>query len=154
MRHLDNKLDRHFTVINAKLEAKSDVVACAKETDRIRKLESFANKVKGVAAFISLVGGIVATVFMMGCAHMHQRTYNPDGTLASDTVSTVFGRGETYLIATDDATEYLTTGTGISDNATKLGGEIAEGAVKGIVGSAAADAVAPLVGAGVKKVLE
>lgn len=147
-------MERRFAVLESKLDKKGTTEGHDDNVLRIRKLESFVNRAKGIAAFLSLVGGIVATVIMMGCAHMHQRTYHADGTLATDTVSTVFGRGETYLVANDEETEYLTTGTGISDNATKLGGEIAEGAVRGIVGSAGVSAAGDLIGAGVQKLAE
>jgi hypothetical protein len=120
MRHLDvkldaqrNALDRRLTAISAKLDKKADAAACVREDVRIRKLESFASRAKGVIALLSLVGGVAASIFLMGCAHYHHRTY-VDGELSSDTVSTVLGTGDTSFIGPDE--EYTTSDTGISDN--------------------------------------
>lgn len=80
----------------------------------------------------------VAITFLFGCASMNQKyTYYPDGTLKSYRVrSTVVGTGETELIATDGITlGYSTKDTGLSDNGKEALGTIAEGAVKGLVGS-------------------
>jgi hypothetical protein len=72
-----------------------------------------------------------------GCAHSHNTFFYPDGKLCAETVSTVFGTGETekYVIMVPcGITEmYDTKDTGISENATELGGKVAEGVVRGIV---------------------
>jgi hypothetical protein len=70
-----------------------------------------------------------------GCAHSHDKFYFPDGALCAEAVSTVLGTGETekYVVNPCGSTLYDTKDTGISKEATELGGKIAEGAVKGLV---------------------
>jgi Holliday junction resolvasome RuvABC endonuclease subunit len=70
-----------------------------------------------------------------GCAHSHDKFYYPDGALCAEVKSTVFGTGETEKEVVSDCVDLLydTKDTGFSDNATELGGKIAEGAVKGVV---------------------
>jgi hypothetical protein len=73
----------------------------------------------------------------LGCAHSHDKFYYPDGQLCAETVSNVVGTGETEKYVVSAVCEitnlYDTKDTGISDNATELGGEIAEGLAKGAV---------------------
>lgn len=137
LRHIDAKLDDHRTsverklvVIDTKLDRKANADELIIEIARIRKLEEFANRVKGIAAFLSLVGGIVATVVMMGCAHYHHRTY-VDGQLSSDTVSTVIGTGDTTFIGEHE--EYTTSDTGLSDNGKDAIKEAVEAGVRAAI---------------------
>jgi hypothetical protein len=85
--------------------------------------------------FATFVIGLA--LLLGGCAHSHNTFYWPDGELCAETKSTVLGTGETEkytVIAPCGVTEvYDTKDTGISDNATDLGGKVAEGAIKGIV---------------------
>jgi hypothetical protein len=72
-----------------------------------------------------------------GCAHSHDKFFNPDGTLCAEIKSTVIGTGEAAKIVVAEVcgvTEtYDTKDTGLSDNATELGGNVAEGLAKGAV---------------------
>jgi hypothetical protein len=70
-----------------------------------------------------------------GCAHSHDKFYYSDGILCAVVKSTVFGTGETekYVVSPCADLMYDTKDTGLSDNATDLGGKIAEGAVRGLV---------------------
>jgi hypothetical protein len=73
----------------------------------------------------------------LGCAHSHNKFFWPDGQLCAETVSTVFGTGETEKYVVSEACEvtdlYDTKDTGLSDNAVELGGKVAEGLAKGAV---------------------
>ena len=71
----------------------------------------------------------------LGCAHSHDKFFLSDGTLCAEVVSTVFGTGETekYIMSPCVELVYDTKDTGISDNATKLGGKVAEGLARGAV---------------------
>jgi hypothetical protein len=86
--------------------------------------------VRGFAILLIVVGGLI-----FGCAHSHDKFYLPDGQLCAEIKSTVLGTGETekYVVVNPcGVTEsYDTKDTGISDNATELGGNIAEGLAKG-----------------------
>ncbi len=76
-----------------------------------------------------------------GCAHSHDTFFNPDGTKCAEVKSTVIGTGEAEKTVSSEVcgviVVYDTKDTGISKNATKLGGKVAEGlaagAVKGVV---------------------
>jgi len=72
-----------------------------------------------------------------GCAHVHSKFYLPDGSLCAEVRSTVLGTGETELYVIDEhcdvSLSYDTKDTGLSDNATELGGKVAEGLAKGAV---------------------
>ncbi len=70
-----------------------------------------------------------------GCAHTYNKFYSSDGKLCAVVASTVIGTGETKITVKSPCAKlrYDTKDTGVSDNATKLGGKIAEGAVKGMV---------------------
>ena len=70
-----------------------------------------------------------------GCAHTHNKFYYADGKLCALIKSTVLGTGETELSVKSPCGNlaYDTTGTGISKNATELGGKISEGLAKGAV---------------------
>ena len=74
---------------------------------------------------------------IFGCAHSHDKYYYDDGTLCAEVTSTVLGTGEAekYVVieTCKVATTYDTKDTGISDNFTELGGEVAEGLAKGAV---------------------
>jgi hypothetical protein len=102
-----------------RIEAKVDILI---DTDRshdgrISVLERFTNRAKGVLAFITFLGGILAVVLVSGCAHF-QRTEYADGARISSTTATVFGTGETSFVHTcgEDAEAYTTKDTGLSDN--------------------------------------
>ncbi len=72
----------------------------------------------------------------LGCAHSHDKFFRPDGTLCAEVKSTVLGTGETVktVVIVDCAElEYDTKDTGVSENATELGGKVAEGLAKGAV---------------------
>jgi hypothetical protein len=80
--------------------------------------------------------GLGAVIWLMGCASMNQKcSYYPDGRLSEYRIrSTVIGTGETEVATTDCAAlAYSTRGTGISDNGKDTLGEIAEGAVRGVL---------------------
>ncbi len=68
-----------------------------------------------------------------GCAHSHDVFYYKDGQICAVLKSTVLGTGETEKSIMSKCANvfYDTKDTGISDNATKLGGNIAEGLAKG-----------------------
>ncbi len=70
-----------------------------------------------------------------GCAHTHNKFYTSDGNLCAVVKSTVLGTGETALTVASPcaALKYDTKDTGVSKNATELGGKIAEGLTKGAV---------------------
>jgi hypothetical protein len=72
--------------------------------------------------------------FTFGCAHTHNKFYT-DGKLCAVIKSTVLGTGETELSVKSPCGNlvYDTKGTGISKNATELGGKVAEGLTKGAV---------------------
>ncbi len=76
------------------------------------------------------VGGLA-----LGCAHSHDKYYLPDGSLCAKITSFVIGTGETekYAVTPCGTVLYDTKDTGISDNATDLGGKVAEGLAKGAV---------------------
>ena len=77
------------------------------------------------------VGGLA-----LGCAHSHDRFYYKDGQLCAEIKSTVIGTGETEKSVTETKCAnvfYDTKDTGLSDNATDLGGKVAEGLAKGAV---------------------
>ena len=73
--------------------------------------------------------------FIFGCAHSHDKFYFPDGTLCAEVKSTVAGTGETekYVVSPCADLMYDTKDTGLSDNFTEFGGEVAEGLAKGAV---------------------
>ena len=77
------------------------------------------------------------TLLLGGCAHSHNTFYYTNGTVCAETLSTVLGTGETEKFVTQGKCEltetYDTKDTGISDNATDLGGKVAEGLAKGAV---------------------
>ena len=85
-----------------------------------------------VATLILCVFGLT-----LGCAHSHNKVFYPNGSLCADTMSTVVGTGETEKIVVVNecgmTESYDTKDTGISDNATDLGGKVAEGFAKGAV---------------------
>ena len=72
----------------------------------------------------------------LGCAHSHDKFYYQDGKICAELKSTVFGTGETekFVSETECVTlSYSTRDTGLSDNATELGGNVAEGLARGAV---------------------
>ena len=87
---------------------------------------------KAFAITLIVVGGLI-----FGCAHSHDKFYYKDGKICAELKSTVFGTGETEKYATSEVCKvvdaYSTKDTGISDNATELGGKVAEGLAKGAV---------------------
>lgn len=70
-----------------------------------------------------------------GCAHSHDLFYFPDGVLCAEVKSTVIGTGDAEKYVKNPCVEtiYDTKDTGISDNATELGGKVAEGLAKGAI---------------------
>ena len=85
----------------------------------------------------ALVTSLCVFGLALGCAHSHDKFYNPDGTLCAEVKSTVLGTGEAEKLVIVNPcglqTTYDTKDTGLSDNATELGGNIAEGLAKGAV---------------------
>lgn len=121
-----------------RIEAKLDFVVETMTTDstRISALEAFANRAKGVLAFLSLAASILAGVLLLGCAHSHTRTYYADGSLKCSSATTVLGQGQVeVLVESEDCpdTIYESTDTGISDNGRETVGEIAEGVSAGVM---------------------
>jgi len=88
---------------------------------RLSILETHMNRVKGVLAFLSAVAALSAVLFFTGCAHYHNTTFHPDGSVMKDIASTVLGSGDTTLLIQCEGGEqsYTTRATGISDNALK-----------------------------------
>jgi hypothetical protein len=70
-----------------------------------------------------------------GCAHSHDKFFWPDGTLCAVLKSNVLGTGEAQKTVSSPCAKltYDTKDTGISKNATELGGKVAEGLTKGAV---------------------
>jgi hypothetical protein len=95
-----------------RIEAKVDILL---ETDgkfdtRLTILERFTNRAKGILAFLTFVGSVLAVVLMQGCSHFHVKTYAA-GELTTDTVITIFGTSEATL-----GNIYTTEGGGVSEN--------------------------------------
>jgi len=83
------------------------------------------------AIFLVCVFGLA-----LGCAHSHDKFYYVDGKICAELKSTVLGTGETEKGITDSECVtllYGTRDTGLSDNATELGGKVAEGLARGAV---------------------
>ena len=79
---------------------------------------------------------IVVSGLIFGCAHSHDKFYYKNGKICAELKSTVVGTGETEKFVTDSkcvTLSYDTKDTGLSDNATELGGKVAEGLAKGAV---------------------
>jgi hypothetical protein len=78
---------------------------------------------------------IVVSGLIFGCAHSLDKFYHLDGTVCAKISSFVIGTGEAekYVVSPCGTVMYDTKDTGISKNATELGGKVAEGAVKGLV---------------------
>ena len=78
---------------------------------------------------------IIVSGLIFGCAHSLDKFYLPDGSLCAKVSSFVIGTGETekYAVTPCGTVMYDTKDTGISDNATDLGGKVAEGLAKGAV---------------------
>ena len=77
---------------------------------------------------------IVVSGLFFGCAHSHDKFYYKNGKVCAELKSTVVGTGETEKFVTDSdcvTLAYDTKDTGISDNATELGGKVAEGLARG-----------------------
>ena len=70
-----------------------------------------------------------------GCAHSSDKFYYTNGNLCAEISSYVLGTGEAEKYIIDEFCEitvmYDTKDTGLSDNATELGGKVAEGLAKG-----------------------
>jgi len=78
---------------------------------------------------------IALALLSAGCAHAHLEVFDPEtGDKTCEVESWVLGTGETEQV-TNACGDYAygTSDTGISDNAKESLGEIAEGAVKGLV---------------------
>ena len=79
---------------------------------------------------------VVGLTLLAGCALQHGKYYYHDGTPCAHTYEAVVGTGETETV-----TEVVkcvkitrsTSDTGVSKNATTLGGKVAEGLAKGAV---------------------
>ena len=79
---------------------------------------------------------VVVSGLIFGCAHSHDKFYYKNGEICAELKSTVVGTGETEKFITDSdcvTLSYSTRDTGLSDNATELGGKVAEGLAKGAV---------------------
>ena len=79
---------------------------------------------------------VVVSGLIFGCAHSHDKFYYKNGEICAELKSTVVGTGETEKFITDSdcvTLSYDTKDTGLSDNATELGGKVAEGLAKGAV---------------------
>jgi hypothetical protein len=90
----------------------------------MEKKQVFATSVIGLALLLG------------GCAHSLDKYYTSDGNLCAKISSFVIGTGETKktVIVKDCAKMiYDTEGTGVSENATELGGNISEGLTRGAV---------------------
>jgi hypothetical protein len=79
---------------------------------------------------------VVGLTLFAGCAFQHGKYFYNDGQLCAHTYEVVVGTGETETVT--EVVEcvsitHSTSDTGVSENATELGGKIAEGAVKGLV---------------------
>ena len=85
---------------------------------------------KYLVTLLIVVGG-----FALGCAHSLDKFYLPDGSLCAKVSSFVIGTGETekYVVSPCGTVIMDTKDTGLSDNATELGGEVAEGLARGAV---------------------
>ena len=72
-----------------------------------------------------------------GCALSHDKFYDVDGIICADLKSFVLGTGEAEKHVIDEncdvSLRYDTKDTGISENATELGGKVAEGLAEGAV---------------------
>ena len=70
-----------------------------------------------------------------GCAHSYDKFYDSDGKLCAVLRSIVLGTGnaEKAVASRCGILKYDTKDTGISKNATELGGKISEGLAKGAV---------------------
>jgi hypothetical protein len=127
-------LNTHEAQQMGRIEAKVDILI---DTDRaldgrITVLERFTNRAKGIVAFITFLGGILAVVLVSGCAHFHSKTYDPNGAITSSTVSTVIGRGDTVYLrqCIEGGFEgYTTSDTGLSENGKEA---IAEAVAAGV----------------------
>jgi hypothetical protein len=79
---------------------------------------------------------VVGLTLLAGCAFQHGKYYNPDGQLCAHTYEVVIGTGETETVTEVVdcvAITHSTSDTGVSENATELGGKVAEGLAKGAV---------------------
>jgi hypothetical protein len=87
--------------------------------------------VRSIAILLCVIG------LAFGCAHSHDKFYYTDGSMCAEVWSWVLGTGETEKYIVDEwcniTVIYDTKDTGISDNATELGGTVAEGLAKGAV---------------------
>ncbi|MEE9571081.1 MAG: hypothetical protein V3W02_05200 [Gammaproteobacteria bacterium] len=101
---------------------------------RITALETWVNRGKGILAFLSVIGSIVAVLLISGCAYATQTAYFQTGEVCARTRSFVVGTGETEQVSNACGDYgYSTRHTGLSNNGTKALGEIAEGAVGALV---------------------
>ena len=84
------------------------------------------------AIFLFCVFGLA-----LGCAHSHDKFYFENGSICAEMKSTVIGTGEASKRTTGSKCgailAYDTKDTGVSDNATELGGKVAEGLARGAV---------------------
>jgi hypothetical protein len=100
---------------------------------RVSKLETFANRAKGVLAFLSLAGSILAVVLMSGCVTAKTHcAYAADGTLQKAwTRTTIVGKGDTAIaINACKKLDFSTADTGLSDNGVEAFEKAAKAAVR------------------------
>ena len=86
--------------------------------------------------FAAITLCVVGLTLLAGCAFQHGKYFYPDGELCAHTYELVVGTGETETVTEVVkcvTIAHSTSDTGVSENATELGGKIAEGAVKGAV---------------------
>ncbi len=116
---------------------------------RLTSLETFANRTKGVLAFLSIVGSIIAVVLFTGCATAKTHcSYSDDGKLTRAwSRSTVVGKGDTEItVEACNGILFETHDTGLSDNAADLAKAAAEAAAKASAAGSLATAVSTLIG--------
>ncbi len=81
---------------------------------------------------------VVALTLLAGCAIQPGKYYDSDGKLCAHTFEGVIGTGETETVTDADGCvtiTHSTSDTGVSENATELGGKVAEGLAAGAVKS-------------------
>jgi hypothetical protein len=79
---------------------------------------------------------VIGLTLLAGCAFSHGKYYYHDGTPCAHTFEGVVGTGETETVVdVKDCVKltHSTSDTGISQNATELGGKVSEGLAKGAV---------------------
>jgi hypothetical protein len=80
---------------------------------------------------------VIGLTLLAGCAFSYDKFYYSDGTKCAEVRAWVIGTGEIGKYIVDEwcgvTVMHDTKNTGFSDNATELGGKIAEGLAEGAV---------------------